>query len=628
VFHLRHPRRSAAIAAALLAAAALAAIPAWRAGFAWARDSGRLEAWANRRPERVRVEWRTIRSPFPGRFEIEGLRVAGRTPRQRWEVLAERAAGTLNPWPLVYRELRFESIAADGVRVRVARTARPEEPERPPVAGAPQIGGLPPGPAPPPPARALPWSFSFHGVELERLEEVWIDDRILRGSARGNGGFELRRRRDAEILPSQLELRGVTVEASGGRVADAVDGRVRFRVGAYPYRGAGAATVLPRFVGEVALDGRLDPAAAIEYLLRGWPTLELESGLTTVSTRLRLARGRFLPGSELRLTNPHQRLRFLDLEARGGAELEARVESAFGSARLTTEVRLARWELGRPGEAAILFGEDLRLTALAAEPGTERPPRAVDLAVDLGRARAPDLRFVGDFLPPAARLEITAGSAEVTGGLRFATASRAGTGTVSIRGRGLKVEALGQGFGGDFEADLRLSEPDLAAATFSLAGTKVALRRFTAETSAGDRLADWWADATRSRGRVELRRPLRFGGEFVGKLADTRPFVAFYEVRRDLPEWAERLLTVDGISVAGGFDWSAGRFVLDRALVPLAHGELRAKLRLEREDRRGKLLARWRRLAVGVELAGSERQLRLRDVQEWFDDGLEPAPTP
>ena len=40
----------------------------------------------------------------------------------------------------------------------------------------------------------------------------------------------------------------------------------------------------------------------------------------------------------------------------------------------------------------------------------------------------------------------------------------------------------------------------------------------------------------------------------------------------------------------------------------------------------GQLLARWRRLVIGVELLDGRRSIRLRDVEAWFDRGGEAVP--
>ncbi len=618
----RLPRALALGGLGLLALVA-SVVPTWRVAFAMVRDDGRLAAWANPRPERLRVAWREIRSPFPGRLEIEGLRVAGRTQRLRWEVNADAVTGWLSPSPLARRELAFTEIRARGVRVQVESALPPAEPGV--AAPPPRIPDFPAGPPPPPAPRARPWSFGFRDIEVESLSEVRIDDRVFAGSARGRGGFTMVRRQTAEILPSEVTISGVEVSTPGARHASAVDGRIRFRVDPYPYRGIRPIDLLGRLTGEIELDGELDPQAALAYLTRGWPSLELESGVSRLSARLRLDHGQLAAGSRLDLPAARQAVRFLGFEARGTARIEAHVESALGAPRLRSELTLGDWELGRPGAPGVAFGDGLRLTASADLPSLLAPPPGGELEVDLGRARIPDLGFLNAFVPAAAGLEIERGEVSLGGRLHLSRADGEGDGLIQVRGERVRLLARGQHLAGDLEADIRLSEPDLRAGAFSLAGTRVALRRVTAETSGGDEVRDWWGDATLTAGRIDLRPPLSFAGDFTAKLADTRPLIAFYEIRRDLSDWTERLLTVEGLSATGSFEWSVGRFALRRGFVPLNRGELRARFLLEGGESRGRLLARWRRLVVGVELAGGKRTVHLRDAQGWFDADPEPA---
>lgn len=618
------PLRAAALGGLLAVALGLGLVGAWRSTFARVRDDARLAAWANRRPERLLISWREVRSPWPGRLEIEGLRVAGRTPRLRWEVTAERASGWLDPAPLLVRELRFTAIRIAGVRVRVepdpaAGASPPAAPREPAIAGFP---GPPPGPPPP---RAHPWSFTFRDLAVEELTSVEAGEARFDGRARGRGGFRIRRRRDAEILPTAIAVDGLLLRHQGEELARGVGATLRFQVAPWRYRDARPADLLPRFAGQVDVEGSFVPSALTRHLTRAWPSLDLESGLAEVSARLLVRGGRLVDGSRLRIVSPDERLRFLGFEARGRATLAARVAGAAGSGRLESELTLDGWTLGRPGGPVQATGEGLRLVARSADTSLSEPPTGGELELDLGQARVPDLRLLNDYLPAAAGVEVERGSAAVTGRLRFRQASRDGEGTLAVRGRGLRLSARGQRLAGDLEADLRLSHPDLEALTFSLAGSRVALQRLSAETSEGGRIRDWWADAHLTAGTLDLRPPLALAGDFTAKLADTRPLIAFYEIRRDLSDWAERLLTLEGLSATGHFDWTAGRFALDQGYVPLNHGELRARLLVDRGSARGRLLARWRRLVVGVELLDGERSIRLRDVEEWYVRPATPA---
>jgi hypothetical protein len=620
----RRLRTSIAAASCVLLLAGLVAIPVWRAAFERFERSGRLAALVNRRPEKVIVSWSSVRSPWPGWFEVRDLRVAGRTPRLRWEVTAATASGALSPAPLLVRELRFERLRASGLAVRSVRF----ETEAARAAGAghlPTIPGLPQGPSPPPRPDRPTWSFSFRGVAVDELQEVWIDDWRFTGRARARGGFSVRRRTFAEITGTTASFEALRVEKGDAVVADALAGSADFQVLPWRYPGAPIAEIARRFDGHLRLGGGIDPRIIVGWLFHGWSWLDLDGRPAAIEARIGLARGALRPGSRLRIVEPEQRVRLFGFEAAGDAELTAAVDGGWDGPRVESKLALHRWRLGRPGEPATLVGEELELAARAERPRIDGLPEAIDLAVDLGRARAPDLRFLDAYLPASLGARVGSGRAELSGRLAFDTTSRSGGGEIRIAASDLEVELSGQRIRGGLDTRLRLSEPDLTSpASFSLDGSEIRLRNFSASTANGDRVADWWGEVDLHDGRLELGRPLRLSAGFDAKLRDTRPLVAFYDLRRDLPEWAERLLTVEGLSASGELDWHGDRFALRGGRIPLANGEVLAEADLAGADRRARLLLTWRRLAVGLELIGERRDLHLVGSRQWYDENEGP----
>lgn len=623
-------RRILAATAAVVALVAAGVVPLWRTAFDRFERSGRLAALVNRRPDKVVVSWSSVSSPWPGWFEVRDLRVAGRTPRLRWEVAADSASGALAPLPLLLRELRFDGVRAAGLAVRSVRFET--EAARPPGDGTlPLVPGLPEGPAPPPPPDRPAWSFGFRGVAVEELREIWVDDWRFTGRARARGGFAVRDRTFAEIADTSVSLAGLRVERGATLVADALSGTADFRVLPWRYPGAPILDIARRFEGELHLGGGIDPRAIVGWLYHGWSWLDLDGRPAAIDARLALARGALRPGSRLRIVEPEQRVRLFGFEASGDAELTAVVDGGWNGTRIESRLVLGRWRLGRPGETATLAGEELELAARAERPRIDSLPQALDLSFDLGRAHVPDLRILDAYLPASARTRVDSGRAELGGRLSFDTAARSGGGEIRIAASGLGLEVADHRITGDLETRLRLSEPEFdAPASFSLAGSKVRLRDFAAATPNGDRVAGWWGEVDFREGRLELGRPLRLAAGFDAKLRDTRPLVALYQLRRDLPEWAERLLTVEGLSASGELDWHGDRFALAQGRVPLAHGEVLAEALLDGTDRRARLLLTWRRLAVGVDLEGDRRDLKLLGVREWWDSaaGVVPASPP
>lgn len=610
----------------LFVALAVGAVPAWRAFVREASATGRLEAWFNPRPERVQVTWRRLASPWPGRVEAEGLRVAGRTPRLAWEVTAEQVSGLISPAPLLRRRLVFTGVRGHGVTVRVTRF---EAAAAAIAAGSevPVVGGHT-TPAPPPDLSRPPWSFAFTGVEVTDLREAWFDDRCLTGSINGRGGFEVRRRTFAEVFASRLDVRGGRLRIGDGEIAGELAGTARFRILPWRFRGARVVEVARRVEGQAVLRGEVTPDPALAHLFGSWPGLEIETAPGRFDADVGVRRATFTPGSRLDLDGAVRALRFLGFEAHGRAALSARIEGRWpGTARLGTTLRLDGWQLGRPEARPLLFGDGLLLEARTGLPRVDRRPEGAELEVDLGSARLPDLTFLDEMIPATAGLRVVGGSARLGGRLRFGVKRGEGPefegdGTLNLRADDVALRVGEDRWTGDLTADLHLSDPAFEPVSFALDGSRFVLNDLVViDHDAGEKETvgrDWWGELSLPAGRIDFSQPAAARGRFTARLADSRPLVALYEMQRDLPAWVTRLLTVRGLSLGGDFDWRPGRLRLNDAVLSLARGEVRGNLYLGRETRRGRLLVSLGSLAAGVELTPEGRRLHLRQARAWW----------
>jgi hypothetical protein len=330
-------------------------------------------------------------------------------------------------------------------------------------------------------------------------------------------------------------------------------------------------------------------------------------------------RGRLRAGSRLSAALAEPRLAAFGFAARGSAALDARVAGERDRERLASRLVLSRFTLAREGEAPLFAGAGLAIDAALDAPRLDRPPAAAALTVDLGRGRADDLRFVNELVPASAGVEVERGALELAGALRFAAADRTGAGEIALRGERIQLLVRGQRLAADVALDLRLARPDFAAGSFALDGSKVALTRVSAATSAGGAVESWWGEGELVSGRVTLRRPFASAGELRARCADTRPVVAFYELKRDLPGWAERALLVENVALAGRYRAAPGRLTLRDVRIPFSHGEARAEADLARARRRARLLLTWRQFDFGVELDGAERDLHFVRARDWFE---------
>jgi hypothetical protein len=458
-------------------------------------------------------------------------------------------------------------------------------------------------------------------LAFDNLREVWIDETRVTGSGSGALALTLRRREWAEVEPSWLRLENARVTLGAEQLGERLDGEIELQVLPWRYKGAKAVDVSRHAQGRVKLAGDAAIAGALRYLFGERPWLDLAADRAEIRAELAFDRGRLRAGSKLQAVLAPS-LGAFGFVASGPAALAAEVTGERDGERVESRLALGRWTLGRPREAALFVGEGLRIEAVSEAPRTDRPPTDYRLDVDLGEGRADDLRFVSDLVPKAAEFAVERGTLSLGGRLSFDSAGRTGAGNLALKGEGLALRAKGQRFAADFSADLALSGADLAAGAFSLGGSKLALRNVAATTSAGGRVADWWGEVDVVEGRISLRKPFESSGTLRARAADSRPLVAFYELKRDLPQWAERALLIENVRLEARYRVAPGALRLDDVRVPLPpNGEARAQVELERERRHARLLLTWRRFDLGVEIVGAKRDLRLINAREWFERG-------
>ena len=603
----------------------------WYLLFAWAKASGRIEAWVARRPDRFQLKWSELRSPAPFVFEAERLVVAVRTTRRSWELTADEARVLVDPLALLDRRLVLRDASARGLAFRLANAPKDDEadaggapakpkPERglhaPPIAAFPEAS-QPAASAP----KSKPWTWVVDELAFDDLREIWIDDWRATGHGSGRVGFDIERREIAEVYRSQLFFTDLALSLGEERVGDRLTGTLDLQVLPWRYRGAKTPEVTEHVQGTLALQGEAEVAPVVRYLFGDRPWLEIYGDRGVLETNLAVDRGRLRNGSRLSAAIVDSGLEAFGFVAHGNATLDAIVEGERDQERLASHLVFGSWTLARPTEAPLFVGEGLTLDAEVPAPRADQLPKQADLELDLGKGRAPDLRFVNELVPDGAGIEVERGALELTGHLQFAAADRTGSGELAIHGEQLGLAIRGQRFAADLEVDLRLGAPNLAAGSFAIDGSKLALRNVAAQTTAGAKVEDWWWESEIVSGRVALRSPFSSAGDLKSRIADTRPLIAFYELRRDLPSWAEKALFVENVTISGKYRATTGKVALSDVVIPFANGEARAEVALERARRRARLLLSWRRLDLGVEIDGAARELHLRRAREWYEQG-------
>ena len=460
--------------------------------FEWVARSGQLEEWINRRPDKVRMQFASAHSYFPFRVTLEKLDLAVQSTRLQWRVTADEASGWISPTPLLARRFRVEAARASGVEFALRRRIDAAGDPLPPTEFLPSIGEFAAQRKPQragTPLRPL-WSFEFPRVAARKVRSLWLEQLRVAGEMRASGGFSIRRRREAEVEGSRIEIQGGTLALAGEPLAGEVGGRVSFSSVPYVYREHRGLAALPYLDAAAKLEGTAFAGALLRRYLARLPWLEFDDQPIPFHADMKMRRGALVAGSSFSTEKAAQAIQFFGFEARGIAGLRFGVHRSVDGDRADLELRYDDFELRRRrSDPAVISGSGL---SLAASTHDLRPfgfPDDGKVLLDLGEAQIIDLVGFSDLIPTSAGLALAGGKGGVHGRLEIDRESAKG----EVKARLTNVALLSNGvrFTGGLALEVPIMSQDLPGRQFDFAGAKLEPHRFPALAGPWRRWLRW-----------------------------------------------------------------------------------------------------------------------------------------
>ncbi|MEO8274947.1 MAG: hypothetical protein ABI639_01935 [Thermoanaerobaculia bacterium] len=598
------------------------------AAFEGLARSGRIAQWLGRRPDRFHLTFGELHSYFPCYISARELDLAVQTPRVVWRLRAGSASGWIAPLPLLLRRFQLAEARIDHVDFALRSRRQPPADVGPPEAGiavAPEMTAFEELRPPRVPTLLRPaWNFEFPRVTATGVHDLWIEQLHLAGEMVGRGGFDLRRRTDARVRSSRLEIRAATLEVGAQPFAQKLAGSLAFSSVRYAYREHRGLEALPFLDARLDLDGEdLGGALLRRYLARAdW--LAFEETSIPFHAALSLVDGKLAPGSSLVTEKGVQELRFFGFTARGSAQARFEVQRDEARPETRLELRFDDFELRRGrSDKPVVAGTGLSLRATTHDLRLGGLPDDGRIRLDLGEAHVVELSGFSDLVPISSGLAIAGGQGVVHG--RLEAGEGAAEGAVRAQLTGVELISNGERFSGGMALEVPVKSDDLAGRHFDLSGARLELTDFlppsplapqdaTTKPSAG-----WWGKIELPKAKMTIVEPASAEGTFVVKLRDSVPLVALYSSRKDLPNWVEKLLVEPDVRATGNFSYRKPELTVTGLRATFDHWGFAADLELGKQQRRGRLLLEWRKLAVGVRLEGGKRSYRLVGAREWFE---------
>lgn len=343
-------------------------------------------------------------------------------------------------------------------------------------------------------------------------------------------------------------------------------------------------------------------------------------GSGRVEADLTLADGRLATGSRLRVTEMDAHADALGSRFSGRATAEAAIEAAAdGTPRSRVDVVMQRFTAAPAGASAPpwITGNDLRVQ-LAADAHLEHMRDTLQARIRFRDARVPDLTVFNPYLPND-KLRFASGSGRLSGDLRVDGDGEVGEGTLRVDAQRARLAVAGLDLRGDVVLDGRLRRGSLQQGEFDLGGTQLRVRNAAFSERGGVARSGWWATLDLEGGHVAWKQPSTMGGRLRARMKDVDFLLAMFADRADYPAWISRVVDAGEARVDGRWLWQGNALVLDRVRASNDRFQIDARMRLQGEDRRGDLYAKWGVLGVGVELQGTQHKLHLRNARQWYD---------
>jgi hypothetical protein len=267
---------------------------------------GRLGRALSGEPEKLRIEYTSASSWWPGRIHVEGLDLRVRDENVEWEAHVDRADATVALFELLSHRFHTRRIEADGVtfRMRLRREEGELTPDK--AARLPAIDGFPALPiAGVPPLSSgggPPFTVVLEGLDLRGVREVWLDAFRLTGDLAVRGGFTVAPGDHFTVTPSHVEVRAASLATGDDGIVGDVHGTIDARIDPVPQAEMKSQLLLRHVSQRSTLEGNVAGIAFLRHFLppsvvpsggegtfRG--TVVVEAGIATEETTSHLELG-------------------------------------------------------------------------------------------------------------------------------------------------------------------------------------------------------------------------------------------------------------------------------------------------------------------------------------------------
>lgn len=563
-----------------------------------------LAPWVtNLKAEKFSLSWESAWTLYPAHIHATGISVNIHTWTMDIVLRTDRADARLRILPLLTKRVVLDNIKAGTVGVALVREV--------PDGERPALKKTTPG-----------FLIELRNMEIEKIDQFMFNQLVVNGgeaSATGSASFRIRGEvevsdidaswQDANILLGDVELaESITVNFQGGLASF------------LPKQDKGLA-LLKKLSGLIDIKGFSGSLVPLKLLFPDFKWIERIDGQGEVDVHIDLENGKLQPGSIIDVVATGLELDFLGFVAAGSGRVEASVGETSDKRSGVIDLIFDQFELQRKGDVAPLGkGEGLRLSAKTSALGLEEGLGDLELILEIPDSEVPDISFLANRLPKAMGVSIDEGKAIFNGRLKVSGKDGEARGEFQLLGENLKGSFHNMDYEMDLELNSHISGKQLNDFRVELKGTELKLFNGVFDNEAVEVDKSWWMTVAVPTGYANLTEPLELEAEVELSMKDTRAIIAMFA---EIKDWIRRF---DGILAVNDVKGNAKITAADQKLSvrELALNgdklELMAELQIEEGQNNGIFWGKLGILSFGLERIGKEKDWKLINGREWYEE--------
>lgn len=570
----------------------------------------------NRKPEKFQIHWSWGWSLWPGITYLNNIETQGQSKKIQWYAHLDSVITTYQIVPLFDRVVDLHWVRAKGIDYRQRRRVQPgEEPGRdtrtdPPIPGFTN----PPDPDPqklyPKKPHKAPWTILADRILCD-VDQIWIESLRIAGEAHIDASMSLKVR--GPLAFPNVKFKSASTDQWIGDELTFEDLKMDLdlRVNPFVPKQHKGPDIMQFISGQIGLSTGSASFQFLEHYFRKVPWISFD-GRGPLMMAWEIENGILQPGSTFEIDRKEAEIHFLDRTLTGTGYVKGEVVVENGTPTSRLQVLMDKFQITERGKSKpYITGDDFSIVARSTGLDFQSPFEDLEVTLDLAESEIHDLSFYNLYIPEKTPFSITSGVGRIRYHFEGSHEERSLHGEIELDIDDLVAEFEGTPLMGDIKISTKLRDGQPRERRFDISGTRIDLKSNT---------FDWEGTISFPKSKMRLNSPMEIDAEIDVEMHDTRPIVALFDAKHNVPRWVQRLMTIQNVS--GGAAFKVAEDLVEVKDLEITGNHLRAlaDLSISEGTRDGVMYIRFRGFSLGIELTKGEKDLKFIRPLRWFNE--------